>query len=74
MAVFCILSLSPFSAFLFVCCICNTISTGQYRLMDGVALTILQRERLRANIIKGTRENYLAALRGEPVGTVVGDE
>jgi hypothetical protein len=48
---------------------------GQYRLMDGVALTILERSKLRAVICAGTREVILAAVRGEAgVGTAVGGD
>eukprot|EP00009_Paramoeba_aestuarina_P007903 CAMPEP_0201520638 /NCGR_PEP_ID=MMETSP0161_2-20130828/12000_1 /ASSEMBLY_ACC=CAM_ASM_000251 /TAXON_ID=180227 /ORGANISM="Neoparamoeba aestuarina, Strain SoJaBio B1-5/56/2" /LENGTH=235 /DNA_ID=CAMNT_0047919087 /DNA_START=54 /DNA_END=761 /DNA_ORIENTATION=+ len=49
----------------------DNILPGQYRLMDGVALTILQREKLRARIILGNHENYIAALHGKNVGTLI---
>ena len=45
---------------------------GQYRLMDGVALTILQRSRLPAVIIKGTPDNIKLAVAGHAVGTKIG--
>mmetsp|Transcript_25992 Transcript_25992/g.72795 ORF Transcript_25992/g.72795 Transcript_25992/m.72795 type:complete len:235 (+) Transcript_25992:130-834(+) len=48
----------------------NTLP-GQYRLMDSVALTILERSGMRANIILGTRDNYLALLEGNAVGTKI---
>eukprot|EP00020_Sapocribrum_chincoteaguense_P000447 CAMPEP_0170739030 /NCGR_PEP_ID=MMETSP0437-20130122/4951_1 /TAXON_ID=0 /ORGANISM="Sexangularia sp." /LENGTH=347 /DNA_ID=CAMNT_0011077473 /DNA_START=64 /DNA_END=1104 /DNA_ORIENTATION=+ len=48
---------------------------GQYRLMDGVALTILERSKLRAVICAGTKEAILAAVRGDAgVGTAVGGD
>lgn len=49
----------------------NTLP-GQYRLMDGMALSVLQRQRIKATIIKGTQQNYLGVLMGEKVGTIVG--
>mmetsp|Transcript_30048 Transcript_30048/g.41516 ORF Transcript_30048/g.41516 Transcript_30048/m.41516 type:complete len:239 (+) Transcript_30048:67-783(+) len=49
----------------------DNILPGQYRLMDGVCLTILQRDKLKAVILKGNRENYLAAVNGEKIGTLV---
>jgi uridylate kinase len=47
---------------------------GQYRLMDGVALTILERSRVPALIIRGTAENIRRALAGETLGTAIGGE
>eukprot|EP01097_Dermamoeba_algensis_P002058 TRINITY_DN1820_c0_g1_i1.p1 TRINITY_DN1820_c0_g1~~TRINITY_DN1820_c0_g1_i1.p1 ORF type:complete len:247 (-),score=65.09 TRINITY_DN1820_c0_g1_i1:89-787(-) len=44
---------------------------GQYRIIDGVALTILERSRIPAQILKGSQENILAAFEGKDIGTVV---
>lgn len=46
-------------------------SPGQYQLMDGVCVTILERSRIPAVIIKGTGENIVKAFNGEDVGTYV---
>eukprot|EP01098_Paradermamoeba_levis_P004800 TRINITY_DN2053_c0_g1_i1.p1 TRINITY_DN2053_c0_g1~~TRINITY_DN2053_c0_g1_i1.p1 ORF type:complete len:263 (-),score=88.94 TRINITY_DN2053_c0_g1_i1:58-753(-) len=45
---------------------------GQYRIIDGVALTILERSKLPAVIIKGTGDNIWAAIEGKQIGTRVG--
>eukprot|EP01092_Planopodium_desertum_P009367 TRINITY_DN40149_c0_g1_i1.p1 TRINITY_DN40149_c0_g1~~TRINITY_DN40149_c0_g1_i1.p1 ORF type:complete len:242 (+),score=52.94 TRINITY_DN40149_c0_g1_i1:47-772(+) len=50
----------------------NTLP-GQYRLMDGVALTILERSKMPAVILEGTKANILDSFLGKPVGTRIGD-
>jgi len=45
---------------------------GQYRLMDGVALTILERSKIPALIFKGTTDALERAVAGEKLGTQVG--
>jgi len=45
---------------------------GQYRLMDGVAITILERSKIPALIFKGTTEALEKAVGGAQLGTQVG--
>ena len=51
----------------------NTLP-GEYRLIDGVALTILRRSKIYAQILKGSEQNILKAAAGEPVGTLIVDQ
>jgi len=44
---------------------------GQYQLMDGVCITILERSKIPAVIIKGTGEQILAAYEGKDIGTTI---
>ena len=44
---------------------------GEYRLMDGMCLTILERSAIPAQIILGTSAAILGAVDGEPVGTIL---
>eukprot|EP01123_Difflugia_compressa_P004361 TRINITY_DN1575_c0_g1_i1.p1 TRINITY_DN1575_c0_g1~~TRINITY_DN1575_c0_g1_i1.p1 ORF type:complete len:239 (-),score=38.99 TRINITY_DN1575_c0_g1_i1:147-767(-) len=52
----------------------DNILPGQYRIMDGVALTILERSKIEAQILMGSKDNMLrAVLKGERVGTLIVD-
>ena len=44
---------------------------GEYRLMDGMCLTILERSKIPAQILKGTEQNILDAVAGKSIGTVL---
>ena len=44
---------------------------GQYQLMDGVCLTILERSKIPSVILRGTGENILNAIEGKDVGTLI---
>eukprot|EP01127_Copromyxa_protea_P012239 TRINITY_DN3170_c0_g1_i1.p1 TRINITY_DN3170_c0_g1~~TRINITY_DN3170_c0_g1_i1.p1 ORF type:complete len:240 (+),score=54.48 TRINITY_DN3170_c0_g1_i1:622-1341(+) len=47
---------------------------GQYRIMDGVALTILERSKIPAEILLGNKKNIMASIvDNERVGTIVGE-
>lgn len=53
------------------CCGENTVP-GQYRLMDLVALTILERSKIPATILKGSQKNIERYLAGESgIGTII---
>jgi len=45
-----------------------------YRIMDGAALTILERSKIPVQILLGNSQNILKAVLGEVVGTIVGDD
>eukprot|EP01091_Cochliopodium_minus_P000428 TRINITY_DN10406_c0_g1_i1.p1 TRINITY_DN10406_c0_g1~~TRINITY_DN10406_c0_g1_i1.p1 ORF type:complete len:238 (-),score=76.66 TRINITY_DN10406_c0_g1_i1:40-753(-) len=47
---------------------------GQYQLMDGVCLTILERSKIPSVILKGTGQNILDAIEGKDVGTLIVEE
>jgi len=50
----------------------DNILPGQYRIMDGVALTILERSNIPAQILLGNKVNMLKAiLEGEKLGTMI---
>mmetsp|Transcript_26728 Transcript_26728/g.64981 ORF Transcript_26728/g.64981 Transcript_26728/m.64981 type:complete len:207 (+) Transcript_26728:337-957(+) len=49
----------------------GNVNPGQYRIMDGVALTILERSALPAVILQGTEAVVLQAVAGTTVGTKV---
>ena len=44
---------------------------GEYRLMDGMCLQILERSAIPAQIILGESENIVAAVDGKDIGTVL---
>lgn len=44
---------------------------GEYRLMDGMCLTILERSSIPAQIIRGTDDNIIAACKGAVIGTIL---
>jgi uridylate kinase len=44
---------------------------GEYRLMDGMCLTILERSSIAAQIILGTSEAIISAVEGHNVGTIL---
>lgn len=44
---------------------------GEYRLMDGMCLTILERSAIPAQIILGTSEAIISAVEGANVGTIL---
>ena len=44
---------------------------GEYRLMDGMCLLILERSAIPAQIIKGDSESIESAFDGKTVGTVI---
>jgi len=50
----------------------DNILPGQYKIMDGVALTILERSKIPAQILKGTKDNIISALvKNAVVGTLI---
>ena len=44
---------------------------GEYRLMDGMCLTILERSAIPAQILRGTEQNIIDACAGKNVGTIL---
>ncbi len=44
---------------------------GEYRLMDGMCLTILERSSIPAQIIRGTDANIIEACAGKLLGTTL---